>query len=181
MPEGEVEDPSGLDPKDLFPSTRNRDRPSVEEVGLDDRESIGLGLPGELFDLKCPECQGIMRLKRSKHGLFYGCENWPDCQGTHGAHPDGRPLGTPADAKTKRQRIQAHRVFDRLWTPYNGQEPRMTRPQAYTWMRRAMKISEAEAHISRFNTDQCLRLIELVKKKYPGIQTIWDRLGDDDD
>lgn len=28
----------------------------------------------------CPECGGALSLRRSKHGLFLGCENYPDCQ-----------------------------------------------------------------------------------------------------
>ncbi|MBB6057043.1 DNA topoisomerase family protein [Tolumonas osonensis] len=28
----------------------------------------------------CPECGGTLVLRRSKHGLFLGCENYPSCQ-----------------------------------------------------------------------------------------------------
>ncbi len=28
----------------------------------------------------CPECGGKLHLKRGKHGLFLGCENYPQCQ-----------------------------------------------------------------------------------------------------
>jgi ssDNA-binding Zn-finger/Zn-ribbon topoisomerase 1 len=155
----------------------------VKDIGLDD-EPIGLGLEGERFDLKCPECGAAMQLRPSKHGLFYGCSTFPECKGTHGAHPDGSPLGIPADKVTKRARIQTHRIFDRLWSDHGETPARMTRGDAYEWMRKAMKLSREEAHIGRFDIDKCDRLQALVKKKYPGVQTVWDRLGtigDDDD
>ena len=28
----------------------------------------------------CPECGGSLSLRKSKHGLFLGCENYPTCQ-----------------------------------------------------------------------------------------------------
>ncbi len=156
--------------------------PLVEEVGFDDLSDIGLGLFGERFDLVCPECGGSMRLKHSKHGLFYGCERWREgCKGTHGAHVDGSPLGTPANAETKKARIQAHRFFDRLWKKENGRKAAMTRAQAYAWMQKALNLSRNDAHIGKFDIEQCSRLTELVKKKYPGVQTIWDRIREDDD
>lgn len=155
----------------------------VTDVGFDD-EPIGLGLEGERFDLKCPECGGFMQLRPSKHGLFYGCQNYPACKGTHGAHPSGEPLGIPADKATKRARIATHRIFDRLWQPQGSDPARMNRAEAYEWMRKAMKLSRDEAHIGRFDIAKCERLQALVKKKFPGVQTAWDRLGNllgDDD
>lgn len=173
-----------FDPMDDAPPIRLEDllagayEDPIEDVTFETCP-IGTGLPGERFDLKCPECGGDLRLRRSKHGVFYGCINWTTgCKGSHGAHPDGRPLGSPADAATKKARIQAHRVFDRLWQEHGGTPPRMTRAQAYVWMRRVMKMSDSDAHIGRFTAEQCNRLIELVKKRYPGVQTVWDRLGD---
>lgn len=60
----------------------------------------------------------------------------------------------------------------------------MNRAEAYEWMRKAMKLSRDEAHIGRFGIAKCERLQALVKKKFPGVQTAWDRLGNllgDDD
>ena len=120
--------------------------------------SIGTGLPGERFDLKCPECGGDMKLRNSKYGLFYGCVNWTSgCKGSHGAHADGRPLGRPANSETKLARIQAHRFFDLLW------RPQMKRSEAYQWMQQAMRLPENEAHIGQFTTEQCKQLVDLVK------------------
>lgn len=43
--------------------------------------------------LPCSECSGSMTLRNSRYGFFYGCSRFPDCRATHGAHPDGQPLG----------------------------------------------------------------------------------------
>jgi ssDNA-binding Zn-finger/Zn-ribbon topoisomerase 1 len=91
-----------------------------------------------------------MSLKESRFGPFYGCNRFPQCRATHGAHPDGRPLGIPANKETKQARIRAHDAFDRLW-----KGGRMTRAQAYGWMQRAMDLSKDEAHIGRFSIEQC--------------------------
>jgi hypothetical protein len=91
-----------------------------------------------------------MRLRSSRLGPFYGCERYPACKGTHGAHPDGRPLGTPADEATRKARIAVHTAFDRLWT--TGE---LSRAGAYAWMQRALGMSRDEAHIGKFSIAQC--------------------------
>ena len=122
--------------------------------------------PGEVKDLKCPEpgCDGELVLKPSKYGQFYGCTNWAKtgCPGAHGAHPDGTPLGIPASKETKQARMKAHAAFDRLW---KGRGARMNRHQAYVWMRRAMCMTEAEAHIGRFTIEQCEALCRILSEE----------------
>lgn len=98
-----------------------------------------------------------MVLRDSKHGKFYGCSTFPQCRGTHGAHADGRPLGTPANKETKEARMRAHEAFDQLW-----RSGRMNRSQAYSWMQRVMSMTKDEAHIGKFSAEQCDKLIELV-------------------
>jgi len=101
-------------------------------------------------DLKCPECSAPMRLRPSKYGLFYGCSRYPLCSSAHGAHPDGSPLGIPADKKTKEARIRAHGFFDTLW-----KEEYMSRGDAYKWMQKKMNLEEDDAHIGKFTFEQC--------------------------
>lgn len=36
---------------------------------------------------------------------FYGCIRYPHCNGSHGAHPNGLPLGVPADDALKSLRF----------------------------------------------------------------------------
>jgi len=165
--------------EDLF-ETRLPPKPAVEDISLRD-EKLGLGFPGERFDLVCPECGAGMKLRNSKHGLFYGCEKYPACKTSHGAYNDGRPKGTPGDKATRKARIHAHRIFDRLWNSKAGEKPRMTRSQAYTWMKKAMKLGDSEAHIGTFTVEQCEKLVTLVQKKFPGVRNAWDKLAGDKD
>jgi ssDNA-binding Zn-finger/Zn-ribbon topoisomerase 1 len=109
----------------------------------------------------CPECGGAMTLRASKHGngIFYGCRNYPRCRGTHSAHPDGRPMGIPANQGTKAMRHEAHQAFDKLW---KGKRPRYSRTQAYYMLQVALNIPKEEAHIGRFDINQCKRVIEWI-------------------
>lgn len=104
-----------------------------------------------------------MRLKSGKFGLFWGCDGYPKCEATHGAHPDGTPLGIPADRVTKQERIAAHLIFDQLWM---GPLATMTRTQAYHWMQKAMGKSVQEAHIGRFDVGECRRLQLLLREHF---------------
>lgn len=118
--------------------------------------------------LECPECGGPMRLRSGKYGPWYGCERYPACNGSHGAHADGTPLCTPARKDTKRARIAAHTSFDRLW-----KSGAMSRTAAYRWMRRAMKMTKEEAHIGNMDFEQCVRLMELVEERLESPQHRW--------
>ncbi len=111
--------------------------------------------------VNCPECGARMALKESKHGYFYGCSKWFEtkCSGSHGAHPNGKPLGIPANKATKLKRIITHGFFDKLWV---GQP--ITRDQAYRWLQKEMRMTEQECHIGRFNMDECDMVIYLVSK-----------------
>lgn len=116
--------------------------------------------------LRCPECGSPMELRRNRHKVththptgapFYGCTRYPDCKNTHGAHPDGSPLGRPGNAEEREARKQVHEWFDRLWL--GG---RMQRSEAYAWLK---TVSNVPAHISEMNVDECQRVIVEVKKK----------------
>lgn len=162
---------------DLFrPPTPPPPPPNLDETSMDDPPD-GLGLKGERFDLTCPDCGNtFLRLKKSVHGLFYGCPSWPECEGTHGAHPDGSPKGIPGNKMTRGARIEAHKFFDQL---FSGPKRQMSEPEAYAWMAREMGLSPEDAHIARFDIKQCLQLVRLVNVKLG--PTGWDAiLGDDD-
>ena len=112
--------------------------------------------------LKCGDCGAAMALRFSAHGLFYGCVQFPRCRGSVGAHPDGRPLGVPADEATRRARILAHAAFDRIW-----KQGAMKRSAAYAWMRQAMGLREDQAHVGQFDEVECARLVDLVRRDFP--------------
>ena len=122
--------------------------------------------------LNCGDCGAPMVLRSSKYGPFYGCSRWPDCKGTHGAHPDGKPKGTPADANTRKARVTAHRVFDEIWK----RDLVRNRGAAYSWMRKAMNLGRSAAHISLFTVEQCETLVQLVHRDYPALRNRWTYL-----
>ncbi len=105
----------------------------------------------------CGDCGAPMVLRRSRFGQFWGCTRWPDCQGKHGAHPDGSPMGIPGDATTRQARIEAHAAFDGAW-----QSRGLTRKQAYRWLRELTGKSVRGAHISRFSAEECRLLVERI-------------------
>jgi len=88
-----------------------------------------------------------MTLRAGKFGPFYACERYPLCKGTHGAHPNGDPLGVPGGPETRAARQRAHAAFDRLW---QGQF--MSRREAYKWLHRRFG---REVHIGALSTDEC--------------------------
>lgn len=110
----------------------------------------------------CGECGYPMMLRQSRFGQFYGCTRFPQCTGTHGAHPDGSPLGVPANSETKLARIQAHAAFDTLW---RGDAPLMSRKDAYRWMQETMGLDKDNAHIGMFTVGQCAALIASVAER----------------
>ena len=103
----------------------------------------------------CGDCGADMVLRNSKFGKFYGCVNYPKCKGAHGAHPNGHPLGTPADKETRDKRMEAHALFDKQWRESNN----MTRAQAYKELQKIMGMNSKQAHIAKFTKEECDFLI----------------------
>lgn len=124
-------------------------------------------MPKARDDLVCPECGARLVLKPSRFRPFYGCETWArtNCRGSVGAHPDGAPMGTPADLATKAARSDAHLAFDPLW-----QSGLMTRKDAYRWLQQVLGLTDAEAHIGHFDIATCRRLIGAVRTVTRGRQ-----------
>lgn len=128
------------------------------------RASVSLleRFPGARADLDCPECGAPLALivdpKQSRP--FYGCCTWrrTGCPGSHTAHPDGSPVGIPANEETKKARRRAHVVFDRMWRGMG-----MERDDAYRWMQKAMGLTADEAHIGCFTIIECEKLIATVE------------------
>lgn len=100
-----------------------------------------------------------MVLRDSHFGLFWGCSRYPACRGKHGAHPDGRPLGTPATLEVRQARMAAHAAFDPLW-----QGGGMRRPDAYRWLTRAMGRKE-QVHIGEFGLEECAEVVRLCARR----------------
>jgi ssDNA-binding Zn-finger/Zn-ribbon topoisomerase 1 len=129
----------------------------------EDRTLRVVVFPGARTDLVCPEddCTAVMVLRASKYGPFYGCKRYPKCKSTHGAHPDGAPLGIPASTPTKRARMMAHAAFDVLWKSKD-----MQRNEAYGWLAKQMGRNRGDTHIGEFNQAQCAHVLLIVATHY---------------
>lgn len=108
--------------------------------------------------VRCGECSSLMQLVDAGHGdrfqegrAFWQCSRAPRCAGVHGAHPDGSPMGIPADRETNRARFEAHAAFDRLWRDRIFE----TRDDAYAWLRGVMGLSADAAHFAKFDAGAC--------------------------
>lgn len=114
----------------------------------------------------CPYCGSAVSLASSAivySGRDYGnvwlCDNWPKCDAYVGAHKSTNvPLGRLANAELREWRKRAHSVFDSLW-----QSGEYTRTEAYAIMQQVMGMTEDEAHIGKFDVEECKRLISTLK------------------
>lgn len=88
---------------------------------------------------------------------FYGCEHWPDCDGSIGCHAGtDAPLGTMAGAEIKQARIDLHSIFDAHWSN------RRERNACYQRLAEAMGIDREQCHIGMFDLEDCERAAEIV-------------------
>lgn len=115
-----------------------------------------MSAPPKEHPVTCPDDGAPMRLRPSRYGLFYGCSNYPKCKGTHGAHPDGKPLGTPATRETKDARIRAHAAFDGLRKLMGWK-----RNDSYQWLADRLAIPRADCHIAMFDLETCARVVAI--------------------
>ena len=115
--------------------------------------------------LKCPECGSWMVLKHTskyqyKNGddrPFFGCSRFPDCDATHGAHPDGRPLGTPATKVIKKQRMATHDLMDAYM-----ESAAISRKEMYTKLKSHF---DHEIHCGELDRDGC-ELVQATLKSW---------------
>jgi ssDNA-binding Zn-finger/Zn-ribbon topoisomerase 1 len=91
-----------------------------------------------------------MRLIKGKYGLFYGCTKWPNCSGTHKAHPDGRPCGEPGTKDIKDARVRVHGLLNLIWDYSN----KKSRSKMYAWLAH----NTVTGHISQLTRDELLML-----------------------
>lgn len=88
---------------------------------------------------------------------IYLCDN-EVCAARVGCHPDtDRPLGTMADARTRKARQYAHDAFNPIF-----ERKIMTRREAYTWLAGQLGVALIDCHIGMFNVKQCERTINVV-------------------
>lgn len=79
------------------------------------------------------------------------CEAWTGC------HPGTtKRMGRIANHATRQLKMAAHAAFDPLW-----KSGRMTRKQAYAWLREKTGLSERDCHIGWMDDEQLRRVREI--------------------
>ncbi len=125
----------------------------------------------------CPYCQSPVRLDDSRiiygrsYGMVYVCARYPACDAFVGTHKGSiKPLGTLADGRLREMRKKAHASFDRLWlrsSDKKGEQYRKkeSRGESYAWLANAMGLTIDKCHIGMMDFGQCLKVIDVCKKK----------------
>jgi hypothetical protein len=108
-------------------------------------------------------CGAEMTKRPGMKRVWWGCTR-DGCDGRISAHRDGRPMGIPTDAATRKARIAAHEAFDRLWR--EAKRPG-ARARAYRWLQQAMELSVHECHIARMDRAACERVVILCNERAP--------------
>lgn len=124
----------------------------------------------------CPYCNQKARLVSGRElpfsaaarpsRRFWLCE---PCQAWVGCHKgnNAKPMGTPAKARLRRLRQDAHNAFDPLWKSkckIDGISRSKGRSEAYKWLAGMMNIQEKQCHIGYFNEAQCVQVLNISKR-----------------
>lgn len=106
----------------------------------------------------CPDCGAPMTLSPTAPQAApgrpaYRCPR-PTCFAHHGAHPNGRPPGFPAQRVTRAARAAAHAALA-AYCAARG----VDRDWGYRLVARVMGLPDRQAHIGRFTAGECRSLI----------------------
>lgn len=146
---------------------------------------IGAAISQAVADfLTCGECGSPMTQAKARGiPVAYVCDG---CGARHRCHPDGTPLGFPADAETRTARSAAHKAIDPLWQEawrfyFPAVRPsedtikkirKMARGRVYRWIEEKLGLAPGEAHMGSFDKETCERVVELAKgSAYSTIRT----------
>jgi len=87
------------------------------------------------------------------------------CDARVGTHGKGKKaLGTMANKKLRALRMAAHGAFDPMWKN-RKRKKNQARRNAYKWLQEQMNLSKYEAHIGRFNEEQCFELLKIMRER----------------
>lgn len=118
--------------------------------------------------VKCPYCgaAAVLRDAAYVHGdravaqHLYVCAKYPACNSYVGVHEGTMlPKGTLANGDLRNKRIQAHRIFDRIW-----KSGIMKKKDAYRWMQYKFGMNSGQAHIGMFSEYMCDELMEICRQ-----------------
>jgi hypothetical protein len=98
------------------------------------------------------------------NGKAYICDRFPECRGSVGVHPNGKPLGTIPDQETKKLRMAVHAVIDPLWRNQVHQPKRVARGAVYGYLRHIMGMTAEECHIGNFTAADCRKALRAIEQ-----------------
>lgn len=103
-----------------------------------------------------------MRLMLGAFRRFYGCTKWKKtgCKGSHSAHDDGRPMGTPGSTIVRRARKAVMDFSETAPLPEGVDQP---------------------AHVAQWGLKRCNKFLEAVGLDPVLAPTALDRLIADED
>lgn len=119
----------------------------------------------EHVDLSCPECGSPMELvwsdryryKDGKRRPFYRCYRSPECNGSHGAHPNGAPLGRPAGKDTRALRMKVHAELNKIF-PWKKKTGKI---KTSAWLK---KRGFGDGHVANMSAGECRDALIILKK-----------------
>lgn len=112
--------------------------------------------------IQCQYCNTAATLVSSFtfYGRDYGTNLWVcyPCEAYVGTRGNtATPLGTLAKKELRELRKQTHQLIDSYW-----KTGRMTRTMMYQKIQTIMGLSEEDAHVGKFNEEQCKELMRKV-------------------
>lgn len=132
--------------------------------------------------LTCPDCGELMHLKeKPAHWsgtvrYAYICSRFPKCRGVMSAHPNGAPVGIPADAETRNARKLTHFAFDPLWkTISKGRDDNRWRERAYMYVAEKLGTDRERCHIGLLSIEACRAFYAVVNETQPWMIIKWWR------
>jgi len=114
----------------------------------------------------CPYCKRVSEtvsgeviyphMPELRNKTFYLCSK---CMAYVGCHPGtGRPLGSLANAETRKARLRLHFIFDSIW-----KKGVMSRKNAYKMLADKLGIKKkVDCHIGLFDINTCIKAEEIL-------------------
>jgi len=99
---------------------------------------------------------GRFRYRNGDRRLFYRCYRFPECDGTHGAHPNGAPLGKPANKETRALRREVHAELDKRF-PWKSKTGRI---KTGAWLRRN---GFGDGHVAYMDAEACKSALKILR------------------
>lgn len=128
----------------------------------------------------CPYCGVRSSYLADSSPVYHGRDYGPvyaciPCDARCGTHPDGRPLGTLANAELRRARGYVHGVFDLLWKQADrlytggssGKLRHVARLRAYEWLSAHLGIHVDDCHVALFDLERCREAYRILLREKP--------------